>query len=353
MKSGAWRCVCCALPSRLLHHVASRAGEAHRARLLEHEAASSRIRAARRSNADEAAATRAAPAAGQRRRAVYDAGGTTHLPGRLVRDEGAGAVADKTVNHAYENIGITLDFYAKVFGRNSLDGRGMPVHASVHYREQFSNAMWNGKEMLFGDGDGIHILGFAQSLDIVAHELTHAVTQHSIKGGLGERRTGQTVELVGEAGALNESFSDVFASLAKQWHGKQDVHQANWLVGEGILAPELGRAVRSLKDPGNPAHTYDDDNQARDMGGFVPGGDVHQNSGIPNHAFYLAAQAMGGHAWERAGRIWYQAMRGLKARSGFRDAALASVQAADTLFGASSAEQKAVAAAWRKVGVLP
>lgn len=348
------RCGCCALPPRLLQHVAAKAAEPHRPRIAEHHAASATIRSLRRARADEvAAAPPPARAAARGRRTVFDAGGKEKLPGRLVRREGAPPVADAAVNQAYENVGITLAFFSEVFGRDSLDGRGMKVDASVHYGDRFSNAMWTGREMIFGDGDGIHILGFAQSLDIVAHELAHAVTQHSVRGGLGERRRGGKIALAGDAGALDESFSDVFATLVKQWHTGEDVRRADWLVGEGVLAPHIGRAVRSLKEPGNPRVTYEADDQPRDMRGYVPGGDVHTNSGIPNHAFYLAARALGGRAWEHAGPIWYRALHALKPRATFRDAAQATIAAAAELFGARSKERGAVERAWRQVHVLP
>jgi Zn-dependent metalloprotease len=349
MVSGRLRCLCCALPVRVLEHVASKAGEAHGARIAAHQRTSDRIRADRRSRAEKPAAA-AAPAA--RQRFVYDAGGIEQLPGHLVRKEGAAAVKDVAVNQAWDNLGITLDFFAKVFGRDSLDGRGMNVEASVHYGEGFSNAMWTGREMLFGDGDGVHILGFTHSLDIVAHELTHAVTQHAIPGGLGQVRKGGKVELVGQAGALNESISDVFASMVKQWHAKQDVVKADWLLGEGILAPGLGRAVRSLKEPGKRSSTYDGDDQVGDMTAYVEGADVHANSGIANHAFYLAAHTLGGHSWEHAGRAWYEAIPLLKPQSTFRDAAHATIEAAGRLFGGASKEQHAVRMAWEEVKVL-
>ncbi|MES2941097.1 MAG: M4 family metallopeptidase [Pseudomonadota bacterium] len=356
-------CICCALPRSVLRHVAAHAADGHARRLSQHDRVSARLRAARGTREEApspmrtlfAAQPESAPArrgaAKSAERAVYDAGGAEELPGRLVRTEGARAVSDPVVNAAYANVGLTLQFYAKVFGRHSLDDQGMAITSSVHYGDRFSNAMWTGRQMLFGDGDGIHIMGFAQSLDIVAHELTHAVTQSAVPGGLGQQRRGDKVRLAGQAGALNESFSDVFASMVKQWHAKQDVREADWLIGAGVLAPELGRAVRSLKDPGNPARTYAADDQARDMAGYVPNGDVHANSGIPNHAFYLAARALGGHSWERAGRIWYEALHKLGSRAGFTDAAAATTATATALFGDGSAERKAVVAAWRKVKV--
>ncbi|MBG9388513.1 M4 family metallopeptidase [Caenimonas aquaedulcis] len=318
--------------------------------MLAHAQASADIRAQRRREADGAVQHKAAGRAG---RAIYDAGGKKQLPGKLVRSDAGGETDDAAVNDAWRNVGITLDFYAKVFNRNSLDGRGMRVDSSVHYGDRFPNAFWSGKEMLFGDGDGIHVLGFTRSLDIVAHELAHAVTQHTVAGGLGESHRGRQVDLVGQAGALNESLSDVFASMVKQWHAKEDVHAANWLVGEGILAPHLGRAVRSLKSPGDTRLTYPDDDQAADMRAFVPGGEVHTNSGIPNRAFYLAATAIGGNSWEGAGPIWYRAMGRLTSTATFADGAEATVEVASDLAGPGSKPHKAVIAAWRKVRVIP
>jgi Zn-dependent metalloprotease len=80
-------------------------------------------------------------------------------------------------------------------------------------------------------------------------------------------------------------------------------------------------------------------------------GGVHINSGIPNRAFYLAAAAFGGYAWEKAGPIWYRALtESLRARSQFKDAAKATMAAANSLFGAAA--EKKVQAAWSEVGVI-
>lgn len=341
------RCLCHALPDRVLEHVARKAGGVHAVRLARHQ--SNELRTQRHAHG----AAPKAPGGGQRHRLVHDAGQKSRpLPGIRARAEGESPVHDAAVNEAYDNLGITLDFFHQVFGRDSLDGRGMDVIASVHYGQGYPNAMWNGSQMLFGDGDGVHIGGFTRSLDIVAHELTHAVTQHTIAGGLGVVRRAGHIDLAGEAGALNESICDVFASLVKQWHRKQKAHDADWLIGTGVLAPELGRAVRSLKHPGKTEETYPDDDQVADMRGFAPAGDVHRNCGIPNHAFYLAAHALQGYAWEHAGRVWYEAMPLLDSNSGFEDAARATVKAAARLFGNASKEQHAIHQAWQTVGVF-
>ena len=141
----------------------------------------------------------------------------------------------------------------------------------------------------------------------------------------------------------------------------QTADKADWLIGEGLLAKGVnGVALRSMKAPGT---AYDDpklgkDPQPADMEGYVhtgqDNGGVHINSGIPNHAFYLVAVALGGHAWEKAGKIWYQTLTDKRLRNSANFAAFAqlTVDNASKLYGMGGAEQKAVQDAWAKVGVL-
>jgi len=139
-------------------------------------------------------------------RSIYDAHGTDTLPGRMVRAEGAPAVADVEANEAYDGLGATYDFYADVYDRRSIDDAGMHLDATVHYGRRYDNAFWNGRQMVFGDGDGDLFNRFTISLDVIAHELTHGVTGSEAK-----------LVYLGQAGALNESISDVFGSLVKQY----------------------------------------------------------------------------------------------------------------------------------------
>lgn len=362
MKS-VYRCTCFAVPSKLLRKLADKAEEADRHVLHGHIESAARIRTQRSARAAKAVAAspaHALQAAPAYRRSVFDAGGGMELPGKAVRDEGGKPVKDRAANQAYDNTGITLDFYLQVFGRNSIDDRNMRVESAVHFGENFGNAMWTGEQMIYGDGDS-NVSGFTAALDIIAHELTHGVTQHMIPGGLGVVRVPlkerefkeQTHALQGESGALNESFSDVVGSMVKQWHAGQDVAQASWLLGEHMLAPRHGRAIRSLKDPGNRKLTWYEDDQFKSMDQYVDGSDVHDSSGIPNHAFYLAARKIGGFSWEKAGPIWYEAFARLKPKASFRDAAQATSQVANLRFGSKSKEYKAVVAAWKAVKVLP
>jgi Zn-dependent metalloprotease len=324
-------CSCFIVPAKVLLHFKDVASA-----LL-----SERLRGARSATPP---ATLTALSTGEMRRTIYDARRAQALPGKLVRGEGAPASADKAVNDAYDSAGETYAFYKEILHRNSIDGRGLRLDSTVHYARNYNNAFWNGNQMVYGDGDKKLFENFTSALDVVAHELTHGVTQYTVPGG------GLNYE--DQSGALNESMSDVFGSLVKQWKLKQTAAHADWLIGAGIMVPPDCHALRSMKDPGNQSLTWPGDDQPKTMAGYVEGGDVHTNSGIPNHAFYLAATAIGGHAWEKTGRIWYRALRLLTFNATFADAAEATVQAAGSLFGASSKETTDVKGAWKQVGVL-
>jgi len=282
------------------------------------------------------------------RRRLYDAQRKTVLPGTLIRSEGEKAGADVAAAEAYDGAGVTFDFYARVYGRSSVDGRGLPLDASVHYGLNYGNALWNGRQMIYGDGDGKIFNRFTGSIDIIAHELTHGVTQY-------------TAALVyqDQSGALNEHFSDVFGILVKQYVRKQTAAKSDWLIGEGIFTSAVnGAAVRSMKAPGS---AYDDkvvgkDPQPGHMKDFkkmvVDNGGVHVNSGIPNRAFYLAATMLGGNPWKIAGRIWYDSLTTrLKPRATFADCARATAEAAAARYGAGSEPHRAVVEAWKEVGI--
>jgi len=175
-------------------------------------------------------------------RFVYNAQNTiadSGLPGTLVRIDGQPQAGDSAINQAFDNIGIVMQFYRDLFEWKSLDNQNGDVTGSVHVGNHLQNAYWNGSQMLFGDG-GSFIYNFTGCLDVIAHELTHAVTAH-------------TTALVyeGQSGALNEHLSDVFGLMVKQRAANVTVDQADWLIGEGCLLPGVkGVAVRSMKAPG-------------------------------------------------------------------------------------------------------
>jgi len=284
----------------------------------------------------------------QRRRNVYDAQHGWALPGKLVLQEHKRRVADVAVNEAFDGAGATFDFFARIFGRNSIDGRGMRIDSTVHYGSQFDNAMWTGHQLVYGDGDGRFFHRFTVALDVIAHELTHGHTQFTT----GLRYTGQT-------GALNEHLADAFGLMVKQYKLGLTAETSDWLIGAGLLGPAVkGRAIRSMAAPGT---AYDDpilgrDPQPAHMRDYVrtteDNGGVHINSGIPNHAFYLAANALGGQPWLALGRVWYDAAMGLAQDATFADFAQATVAIAGELFGFGSHVEDEIAEAWIAVGVL-
>ncbi len=286
---------------------------------------------------------------GQKRRTVFDAKNSEDLPGQLVRSEGDPPSKDPAVNEAYDAAGATYDLFYQVYERNSIDDKGLRLDSTVHYSVNYDNAFWNGDQMVYGDGDGEIFQRFTKAIDVIAHELTHGVIQHEAN-----------LKYYGETGALNESFSDVFGILVKQRVQNQTAEQSSWLIGEGLFTSSVkGVAIRSMKAPGT---AYDDPVMGKDpQPGSVKdiytssddNGGVHINSGIPNHAFYLAATEIGGYAWEKAGKIWYVSLRDrLRSGANFNRAANVTVQVAGELYGQGSKEQKAVQNAWQKVGVL-
>lgn len=328
---------CAIVPPHILHHIAERHDDPRARELARRTLAHD----AEHRGARGAAHPAIPPVAG--RRAVHDAGHRTDLPGRTVRSEGEAPTGDRAADEVYDRLDVTFEFYRTVYGRDSID----PLVASVHYATGYDNAFWDGSQMVYGDGDGRSFATFTAPVEVTAHELTHAVIQRS--GGLDYR---------GQSGALGESICDVFGSLVRQFHLGQTAERADWLIGRGVFAPVVqGVALRSLRAPGT---AYDDPNlgvdpQPADMAHYVDTADddggVHINSGIPNHAFYLAATAIGGHAWERAGRVWYAVLTEgkLPTDADFATFAALTEETAGRLFGL--AERDAVRGAWAKVGV--
>ncbi len=335
------------LPPYLLDHL-SRHGDEH----LRSCASNTLSLDHRRNLLGHAPGTRPAIAAGQpgsAERHIYDAEGRTELPGRLVRNEGQPQRGDLAVDEAYDHLGATYGFFWEVFGRHSIDGAGLPLVGSVHYGDHYENAFWDGAQMVFGDGDGKLFNRFTLALDVVGHELSH---------GIIEQEAGLVYQ--NQAGALNESLSDVFGVLVKQYHLRQRADQADWIIGAGLFTDTVKAVgLRSMKAPGS---AYDDpllgkDPQPGHMRDFVEtrqdNGGVHINSGIPNRAFYLLASDLGGFAWEKAGRIWYETLSDehLPNDADFATFAALTEQVTARLYGTEGAEYRALRGAWKSVGV--
>lgn len=279
-------------------------------------------------------------------RTISDAAHGTDVTGlETLRREGDPPTGDAAADEAYDGLGATFVFWRDVFGRRSIDDADMPLRGVVHYGEDYDNAFWDGRRMVFGDGDGELFVRFTASLDVIGHELGHGVIED--EGPL---------DYQGQSGALNESLADVFGSLVKQFTRGQDAASADWLIGPDLRGPEFhGQALRSMREPGT---AYDDpvlgtDPQPAHMDGYVQttddNGGVHLNSGIPNKAFADLAVGLGGNAWGQAGTIWYEALRDprLRANATFAQFAALTRDVGEARFGLGDQ----VGAAWSAVGV--
>ncbi len=284
-------------------------------------------------------------------RTISTANNTDTLPGTRVRGEGDPESSDAAVDEAYTGLGATWQLYHDAFSRNSIDGRGMPLLATVHYEQSYDNAFFDGTQMVFGDGDGRYFNRFTKPLDVVGHELSHGVVAATAN-----------LTYQGQSGALNESMADCFGSMVKQYDLGQTADEADWVIGAGLFTSAVnGVGLRSMKAPGT---AFDDpalgkDPQPDSMAGYVDTtddeGGVHLNSGIPNRAFYLASVGIGGNAWDGAGKVWYAALTGGKvlASAQFADFATVTAGTAADIFGAGSSQHTAVVDAWTTVGLPP
>ncbi|MBK8817298.1 MAG: M4 family metallopeptidase [Methylococcaceae bacterium] len=262
-------------------------------------------------------------------RKIYDTNSTNVLPGTLVRNEGGAATADSDVNGAYVYSGDTYDYYFNQHGRDSYDGLGSTIISTVDFCDParpcpYQNAFWNGAQMVYG-------VGFSQADDVVAHELTHAVTERSAR-----------LIYFMQSGALNESFSDIFGETVDLSNtGGTDTAAVRWLAGENLP----GGAIRSMKDPtlfGHPGKVSDPQYHCNDTFGEAnDNGGVHSNSGVPNHAYALMVdggtyngQTVIGIGLTKAGKIQYRALTSyLVSTSDFQADYTALQQACSDLIG--------------------
>ncbi|ENQ3106326.1 peptidase M4 family protein [Bacillus cereus] len=275
---------------------------------------------------------------------TYDAKNRTTLPGTLWTDADNifNATRDGAAVDAHYYAGATYDYYKKTFNRNSYNDAGAPLKSTVHYGKNYNNAFWNGSQMVYGDGDGYTFIPFSGGIDVIGHELTHAVTEYS-----------SNLIYQNESGALNEAFSDIFGTLIEYY----DNRNPDWEVGEDIYTPgTAGDALRSMSDP---TKYGDPDHYSKRYTGTSDNGGVHTNSGIINKAAYLLANGgthygvtVNGIGKDKVGAIYYRANSVyLTESTTFSQARAALVQAAADLYGANSAEVTAVKQSYDAVGV--
>jgi Zn-dependent metalloprotease len=345
----------CILPDYVLRNIAERGSDQDRHDALEALGVSATLRSARVQaegrghTASPGRALALAAAQPTPDRIIRDGRGSFDIHGPVVRSEDGPESADTAVEQAFERLGETWRFFWEIYARNSIDQQGMPLEAVVHYGRRFDNAQWNGSQMLFGDGGRV-FTQLTGSLSVAAHELGHGVIQFD----------GPLV-YQGQSGALNESIADAFGAMVDQFVAQQTPRAADWLIGREILRQDVsGTALRSMRSPGT-AYADDvlgDDIQPDHMDRYVETiddfGGVHINSGIPNRAFVLFAEALDPRpSWEVAGRVWYATLGHprLLPTCDFRRFARLTRYVATTMYGSASAEVGALEGAWDAVGV--
>lgn len=256
---------------------------------------------------------------------------------------------DKASVSAHYNAERTIDFYKNVFDRNSLDDNYMAVVSSTQYLTNYNNAFWTGTQMVYGDGDGHTFTYLSGDLDVVGHEMTHGVIEHTAD-----------LSYHNESGALSESIADIFGVLISTYDkynvesgGNWIFDASDWVIGDDIYTPYIaGDALRSLSDPtlyNQPdkmsAYINSPDTESGDWGG------VHTNSGILNKAGYLIAERVG---MEKTAQIYYRALvQYMTETTDFEQTKNYLVQAAKDLYGEDSAETESINHAFSTVGIGP
>jgi Zn-dependent metalloprotease len=240
---------------------------------------------------------------------------------------------------AHYNAGLAYEYFKNTHGRESINGNGGNIVSIINVAEKngqgMDNAFWNGAAMFYGNGDAAFTAPLAKSLDVGGHEIAHGVVQ-----------TSANLEYFGESGALNESFADIFGAM---------IDRDDWTIGEDIVNTNFfpSGALRDMEDPHNGAATNDFNSgwqpkkYSERFTGSADNNGVHFNSGIPNHAFFLIATAIGK---EKAEKIFYRALtQYLTKSSKFIDLRIAVLQSAGDLYG--NTEVDAAAAAFNTVEI--
>jgi bacillolysin len=221
-----------------------------------------------------------------------------------------GPIGDREADEAFQYASQVLAYFKVHFRWSSFDGRGTKLVVVIRDHKDDAAASWYRDRRRIGVAEGY------VTSDAVAHEFTHGVIQATV--GLG--RTGET-------GALNEALADIFASNVDN----------DWTQGD----PPRG-AFRDLANParlGHPVHVSE----------YLPWEDVHRNSTIISHAYFIMAGEIGRPAAE--GVAWAALTHYLKGTSGFEEFRAACLRAASERYGAGSDQRQAVDSAFHRVGL--
>ncbi len=272
--------------------------------------------------------------------------------GNNTSSDSASAAAD-----AHFGIAATWDYYKNVHGRNGIANDGKGALSKVHYSRNYVNAFWSDSCfcMSFGDGDGV-TYGPLVDLDVAGHEMSHGVTSRSAN-----------LTYSGESGGLNEATSDIFGTMV-EFYANNASDTPDYLIGEEIYISNPGN-TKALRWMFNP---FKDGKSPNCYVSTIGSLDVHYSSGLANHFFYLLAEGSGAKTYSgvdhtsptcngssltgigrsAAEKIWYRALTVyMTSSTNYAGARVATINAANDLYGAGSAQANAVAATWSAVSV--
>jgi Zn-dependent metalloprotease len=230
------------------------------------------------------------------------------------------------------------DYFKNTFNRESINGQGSNIISMINVADvdnsPMDNAFWNGFAMFYGNGNQAFLAPLSRALDVAGHELSHGVIQHTAN-----------LEYMGESGAMNESYADIFGAM---------IDRDDWQMGEDVVNPAVfpSGALRDMADPHNGGNSLSDPgwqpaHYSERYTGNQDNGGVHINSGIINRAYYLFASSVGK---EKAEQVFYRALDVYLLKSSiFIDCRNAVVQAATDLYGAT--EANAAKSAFEAVGI--
>jgi Zn-dependent metalloprotease len=291
--------------------------------------------------------------------AIYDAHNAENIPGTLayqghdtnINDPSAlgnmGTDQNWHTGVLYHRLLQIYRFFKQAFNYTLLDGNGSVVKATAHYGDAYLNCFWDfgTNHLVVGDGDNRIASNFVTSLDIIAHELTHGIISAT-----------SNLRYQNESGALNEHLADVFGVLSQQYQYDRNrpanqLHYSRWTIGNGIFSGNNLAYLRSLADP-NTSMDWQPKHYAHYVGTNDDNGGVHTNSGIPNHAFYIAAMEANGAPWAGVGQAWFRAMIDpqLGQDCGFARFAAATIKHARDV---NPMLVDPVTAGWAAVGIVP
>jgi bacillolysin len=242
---------------------------------------------------------------------------------------------------AHYSGGVAYDYYRTTFNRNSIDGAGGTITGFINVtdsRQSMDNAYWNGEAMFYGNGGSV-FYPLARGLDVAGHEMSHGVIQNTAN-----------LRYQNEAGALNESFADIFGVM---------IDRDDWQIGEDVIKDRTTFKTGFLRDMANPnnggtslaTEGFQPKQVSEQYRGSQDNGGVHINSGITNRAFYLFATAPAvGKA--KAEQVYYRALtQCLEASSNFLDCRACVELACKDLYPTETALLAAAQSAFTTVGI--